>query len=1258
MTATGSNSQIAIAIPDEAPGPEVVAAIKVLFERFDEVAPGLATRLVEFVVEGVDCAILSELEHSRSKAAAIFLDLKRYDVESVKYSAFIGVVRFAWKRNHNIAYRLSRVFSYIPNDIHAPPLSPVEGQPAIPQWLHVFANYFMMWPELDLLNIFVQELEHFLLKAGQPPTTLVHYLYRHRLYPADKTARERMAGVADFLRAHEALIVSLAPSFTQQQLLFLFQDIQRYRLTDGAFLDLALCAIPGPDEEVSRVARFIVRDAPSARAIELIGTWLDKGNFLRRRIGVELLGERGTDEAMLVLRRHMKKERDSNVIAAFKRAEQMCAARRTMMTREPPVSEGGAMAVPMIDGEIVVVPQIGRFEHYSPLLPEQATRFLSACQNYNEALLRQKAANPRDSTHFDEISAEEVEGLLEYLRSGQISRWPDGRPRTFAFSHRFFGRHYSCSSWAGYDNSQINEFLAGEFSLVQAARLAACVQSGYQEIRAGLLSQLSIDSAEDRFLEPLARKLREEGGDLRAAFEVLAPFDMTPRNQLSQLLREGSRDSPLPEPLPPSMFHLMIDHLDLFEEALGARPQSGRDALDCPTALNVLALFPKIPAALAPALLEVGLNGRKNQRKRAQALLAPAVGIDQALIVQLSSPAKEVRAEAAAWIGERRITSAEKALRQTLKAEKSEDSRAVMLTALARIGADISEEFSEKKLRAEAEKGLAAPIKSLGWFPFDAVPRVSWQSGKGVPPDVVKWWIVLADKLKNPAGNALFDLYLDSLLPADAAKLGLFLLEAFIARDTATCSEEEANSYATNHAETRQRHWMTWQQRNPNASPFDYAREFAEAKARKLSIHISSCSENRGILAFSIRAPGPEAAALVRRYLKDHGNKVNQSKALLTALARNPAPAAIQAVLAAANRLKQKTTQALARELVEAIAEDRGWTADELADRTMPTGGFDERGQLDLDCGAGRTFTAMYRGNGRIELQNTDGKPVKALPAARGDQDKDIIAEAKKALANARKEVKQVEAMQQARLYEAMCVERTWPVEAWATYLKPHPIAGRLCQRLVWLALDANGSIMTGFRLLDDGSLTDNADQPVTLKGATAVKLAHTALLDSTASKAWAEHLRDYEIAPLFVQFREGQTDISPAADATEIKDREGWMLDNLKLAATVGRLGYERGEVSDGGGFTEYVKRFEGVQIRAVLKFTGSYVGAGSEKFPCALETLSFERLRPGKSRAGLPLRMKDVPKVLLAECIGDLLACAAAGPGFDADWRNKSGY
>src|SRR5262249_55953678 len=160
-----------------------------------------------------------------------------------------------------------------------------------------------------------------------------------------------------------------------------------------------------------------------------------------------------------------------------------------------------------------------------------------------------------------------------------------------------------------------------------------------------------------------------------------------------------------------------------------------------------------------------------------------------------------------------------------------------------------------------------------------------------------------------------------------------------------------------------------------------------------------------------------------------HGKKVNQTKALIACLARNPSPAALQVVLGVSNRIKQKTVQAYAGELVDDAADRRGWSPDELADRTIPSAGLDEDGELALDCGEDGAFKAVSRRDGKLDLLNPQGKPVNALPGPRGDAEKEVVAASKKLLVNARKELKQTEAAQQERLYEAMCVGRVWPHE-------------------------------------------------------------------------------------------------------------------------------------------------------------------------------------------------------------------------------------
>src|SRR5262249_4503887 len=234
---------------------------------------------------------------------------------------------------------------------------------------------------------------------------------------------------------------------------------------------------------------------------------------------------------------------------------------------------------------------------------------------------------------------------------------------------------------------------------------------------------------------------------VRMYAELGAPADASARSALHSNTYYADLDCP-------TLAFYFLEHLDLIDEALGVQPKSGADEWSEKGVLQLLAWLPKVPERLLRPLLDLALGPGKQMRAPARKLLATAMGIDEAIVARLADAKKEIRATAADWIGARGMKAAVPALNRALKTEKSDEGRAAFLTALSALGQDISEHFSQKALKAEAEKGLAkTPSKSLEWFPFAALPSLKWRDGKTVDPMVVKWWIVLADKLKDPAGN-------------------------------------------------------------------------------------------------------------------------------------------------------------------------------------------------------------------------------------------------------------------------------------------------------------------------------------------------------------------------------------------------------------------------------------------------------------------------------------------------------------------------
>jgi hypothetical protein len=682
----------------------------------------------------------------------------------------------------------------------------------------------------------------------------------------------------------------------------------------------------------------------------------------------------------------------------------------------------------------------------------------------------------------------------------------------------------------------------------------------------------------------------------------------------------------------------LAENVEVFDEAFGLRPAPFALPLD--RAMKALALLPATPQRYLPRLTEIAVAEKRPLRLLAMALLRDAKDLPTRIEALLDDKRQPVRVNAAGWLADIRATASEPALRKRLKKETSTPVRTALIVALERLGADLSDVIGPASLIAEAEKANAkAPPKLPEWLVANRLPQVRFKDGASVPQAVVEYWMALAIRLKDPGAHGQFGIYLDQLEPGDARALSGWVLESWIAYDTATATTEQAAAYATaNYA-------MSYRWICSNRTPADRAAAIAEMTRDKQNEMLNSGSDTKGLLALACRADPVWAAGRVRWFLKKHGRRSNQAMALLEAIAGTGAPAALQVVIAASARLKQKSTQARAAEIAQRYADDRGWSVDELADRTVPSAGFDDDGELDLPCGEdAKPYVARLDAALAIHLFNPDGKVVKALPAG----DDDNTRESKKAFTAAKKELAQVIELQATRLFEAMCVERQWPVADWRLAFHQHPVMRRLIERLVWQGLDAEGAPLGLFRPTQEGDFTDAADNDVAIDDFAAVRLAHGALVDAETCKTWTAHLKDYEVKPFLAQFDNLRAPLTPElAEAEAITDRQGWAADSRTFRGAAEKRGYQR-VMRDSGGCHEYVKEFPSHGITATIWHSGSY--AVDENVPQALTELKFTKA----GHRGV-YRLKDVPPVLLAECWADYHAVAARG-AFDPEWEKIS--
>ncbi len=715
------------------------------------------------------------------------------------------------------------------------------------------------------------------------------------------------------------------------------------------------------------------------------------------------------------------------------------------------------------------------------------------------------------------------------------------------------------------------------------------------------------------------------------------------------------------------------DHLAFLQEALGLTPSLSERYQDFQTrrGLRVLESFPALPSIMVAGLLELALGDGKTYRLDAQGLLAKLPDIRLQAEAALESSKQERRITAAEWLVSIHSPESLPALTAALKKEKRETVRAALLSGIETLGGDISAYLSPAILLKEAEKGLSAkPPASLAWFNYTSLPAATWaKDSQTVDPRIIQWWVILACKLKEPAGNALINRYL-SLLDRDSqAQLGGYVLQHFIAQDTRHPTEAEADAIATADAPARLAMYLNWYKQYPDYygmyQHYTLAQAHADIKRERLAVYLGSAIADKGLLALIWPTTGHALVRTLQQYTKDHYTRRSQIEAMLMAAANSNDPVIIQLLLSISRRYRTASVQEKARELVQAIADRNGWSRDELADRTIPTAGFDESGILTLYYGE-RIFSARMDGSFRIILLNPEGKEVKALPEPRKTDDAELIKEAKNQLSSSKKELKQVVDLQTLRLYESMCAGRQWPVAEWREYLYAHPVMNRLLQQLVWEEV-RDGQPLQTFRPTEDGSLINTKDDEIELACDSMIQLAHAAILPAEQAQAWLAHFTDYKIKPLFAQMTHPRPDRATVesksvteTDAheaqlrkTHIETRKGWLTDTFTFRGVMTKLGYQRAQAEDGGYFSHYFKEFASLGICVNIDFSGNTLP--EENVPAILYGLYFESMQ-GKSWNRRTLPIDEVPAILLAEAYADYLSVAEACIGFDPDWKKKS--
>lgn len=311
----------------------------------------------------------------------------------------------------------------------------------------------------------------------------------------------------------------------------------------------------------------------------------------------------------------------------------------------------------------------------------------------------------------------------------------------------------------------------------------------------------------------------------------------------------------------------------------------------------------------------------------------------------------------------------------------------------------------------------------------------------------------------------------------------------------------------------------------------------------------------------------------------------------VAALTVSPDPAALVAVDGIARKFKFRQVKAAAAAALERAAQELGITAEELADRIVPTLGFAANGTRVFDYGP-RKFTVRLTPSLELMVTTEAGKAVKSMPAPGKTDDGEKAPTAYEAYKALKKQIKTTIAAQRARLEMALSVQRCWDSAAWRKLFVENPVMHQFAISLIWGVYE-NGGLNETFRYMEDGSFNTVDEEEYTLPDGASIGLIHPVELEEDILSAWKQQLEDYEITQNIDQLSRPVYRLpAERAQDTALETVAGRILNSLSLTGKLQSMGWYRGSVLDGGGFYSFYREDPSAGMGMELNFSGSFVG------------------------------------------------------------------
>jgi hypothetical protein len=234
---------------------------------------------------------------------------------------------------------------------------------------------------------------------------------------------------------------------------------------------------------------------------------------------------------------------------------------------------------------------------------------------------------------------------------------------------------------------------------------------------------------------------------------------------------------------------------------------------------------------------------------------------------------------------------------------------------------------------------------------------------------------------------------------------------------------------------------------------------------------------------------------------------------------------ALVVVYDAGQRSRYDDTRDKVRDILEAVARQRGVTYEVLEDMLVPELGL-ESGSVSLELGA-RTLSVRLGDHLEAVLTDAAGATLAAFPRKAKADDPAKYDAAKARYAALVEAADNVGRGQVLRLERALRGQRRWSVQELREHVLPQPLVRHLARRLVWQVVGTD----VLFRVAEDLSLADANDETLPWPAADAhVVLAHP--VTAPGVRAFQSWIDDYRVIQPFAQV--GREEY--ALDPTELR--------------------------------------------------------------------------------------------------------------------------